>query len=159
MRMIDIHWLAGLLEGEGSFTCGSSLTIRVGMTDEDIVRRASEILDGSFSTTGRLTVTGKTVYQCYLHGSGAYSWMITLYLLMGKRRKEQIKTAVRQWFAKPGPSKGEQNAAAKLTTNKVKEIRRRVSGGTSHQKVADSFRVSRSTVGRIVNRDGWKHVL
>jgi hypothetical protein len=44
----ELHWLAGLLEGEGSFTAGPPSSprmpvISVNMTDEDVVARLGRI--------------------------------------------------------------------------------------------------------------------
>src|SRR5262249_13358763 len=42
---IDIAWLAGLFEGEGTVAVnGRSLTVRIGMTDRDVIVRAAEIM-------------------------------------------------------------------------------------------------------------------
>lgn len=54
--------------------------------------------------------------------------------------------------------KGEDRYNSKLTTNDVREIRKRCQDGESQHKVATAFHVSRQLVGDIVARKTWKHV-
>ena len=46
VKIIDIAWLAGLLEGEGCFRLdkGKYPIIRLGMGDEDVVVRAASLM-------------------------------------------------------------------------------------------------------------------
>lgn len=61
--------------------------------------------------------------------------------------------------AKNRQARGETNARAKLTKNKVIDIRSRyASGGTSHRKLAKEFNISRGYVSKIVNRKNWTHI-
>ena len=47
LTAIDIGWLAGLIEGEGNISInGRAFTIRVKMTDHDVILRAAQLLDG-----------------------------------------------------------------------------------------------------------------
>lgn len=55
--------------------------------------------------------------------------------------------------------RGEQHPRAKLTEDKVREIRHLRSGGQAYQKIADRFGVSRNTIGRIIRKERWAHVL
>lgn len=96
----NIHWLAGLLEGEGSFGFynGGPL-IQLNMCDYDIVEKAHKKL----SCTSKILILNKeytnhnTSYRITIQGSLAISWMFTLYSLMGKRRKNQITEAINKW--------------------------------------------------------------
>jgi hypothetical protein len=55
--------------------------------------------------------------------------------------------------------RGEDHHAARLTADKVREIRRRVvANGEPQAEVAQVFGVTQSTVGRICRREGWAHV-
>lgn len=53
---------------------------------------------------------------------------------------------------------GERNGIAKLTADKVVEIRRRMAAGEMRKSVAAAYEVSPATVTRIVQREGWRHV-
>lgn len=88
---IELGWLAGLLEGEGSFTMNSDskgVRVQLAMTDEDIVLRASIIIQ---------SITGKrhTVY-CYDAPKGKPDWSAAYKLgICGKDAKKVMKRIVR----------------------------------------------------------------
>lgn len=62
----------------------------------------------------------------------------------------------------PGPknaSRGEGRWSAKLTADDVREMRRLYeAGGVSQQQLADRYGIGQVHVGRIVNRQRWRHV-
>ena len=97
----NIEWLAGLLEGEGCFGFQShrkwNPRIDLAMTDEDVVARASSLMkDGKYWT--RYSHVGhKTQYCLRITGPRAIQWMMTLYLLMGHRRRGKIKEIITRW--------------------------------------------------------------
>ena len=98
MNLNNLRWLAGLLEGEGCFhfnpnrrSVGSYIWIKLAMTDKDVVEKAATIMgcnvQGPYIRKG---TTYKPVYVATLYGRYAVAWMMTLYQLMGTRRKEAI---------------------------------------------------------------------
>lgn len=56
-------------------------------------------------------------------------------------------------------ARGSRSGTAKLTEAQVSEIRIRATAGVLHRVLAAEFGVGRSTITRIVNRKGWRHVL
>lgn len=54
--------------------------------------------------------------------------------------------------------RGEENHAAKLTENAVREMRRRFAAGESITSIANSFAVARSAASRVLNGTTWRHV-
>src|SRR5260221_9352025 len=101
LLMKDLYWLSAIIEGEGCFTanrkgpyCYPKITVK--MTDEDIMRRVGNILgsnvhqykgqDDNFIRTMKC----KDTYQTTVTGIRARGWMMTLYPLMGERRKSRI---------------------------------------------------------------------
>lgn len=99
---IDIAWFAGIYEGEGYSTKGSSLRLTIGMTDRDIVARAAKIMGTpitkpyirpSYSDRPHL----KPMYTTSCFGGHAAGWMMTLYKFMGKRRRAQFRKFLRIW--------------------------------------------------------------
>jgi hypothetical protein len=89
---LDLHWLAGLLEGEGSFMPGEPSSpnaprISLAMTDFDIVRRAADLL--GIKSVGEYEGKNgwQTSYSFHLKGNRAIAVMRQLYPLMGARRK------------------------------------------------------------------------
>lgn len=106
----ELSWLAGLLEGEGSFlgpkphrSGRNDLRIKCMMSDEDVVARCFELLGGSLNSRQPNAcglVVGharKMVYTATLTGRRAASAMMALYPLMGDRRRRQISEAIKQW--------------------------------------------------------------
>ena len=98
-----IQWVAGLLEGEGCFynqSRGHNPIIQLGMTDLDIVVRVAKILGCHKVIKCKIDTRGKnpkSMYRTVLYGSLAIEWMMTLYTLMGTRRKEKIKECLLTW--------------------------------------------------------------
>lgn len=56
-----------------------------------------------------------------------------------------------------GIPRGDKHGMAKLTDEKVREIRRR--GNEKHQVLATEYGVSRRMIGNIIQRRNWAHVL
>jgi hypothetical protein len=106
----DIVWLAGFLEGEGFFTLvdGKGILMASDSTDLDVIEHAARIVsmpkvygpygNGVSKNTG---IPHKLKYRVQVHGKKAASWMMTLFPLMGTRRKEQIKKALLAWRERP----------------------------------------------------------
>jgi len=87
----DALWLAGLLEGEGTFDAhrGKYPRIRVGMTDRDVVGRAATLMGSSI----RLTLKPKPMsptWHAELSGDKAAAIMRELLPFMGTRRSGRI---------------------------------------------------------------------
>ena len=95
----DLFWLAGLLEGEGSFMHGppsapNTPRISINMTDEDIIARVAALFDVKYHHV-RLTPYGvergwKPSFVCTITGKRAIELMKILSPLMGNRRKSKI---------------------------------------------------------------------
>jgi hypothetical protein len=97
----DICWLAGLLEGEGCFRIDgrNNISIALTMADEDIVRRAASILRFPRSI-GKVIYDHpnyKDQYRIIVQGNFAAQWMMTLYPVMGQRRRAKIKECLDIW--------------------------------------------------------------
>ena len=101
----QIHWIAGLLEGEGTFnyttvgTDGKRGSIRVALstTDKDILLRFANLLGfGSVCTIQPYKSESgyrgyRLQYRWDASGVRAAGLMMTIYSLMGERRKERIR--------------------------------------------------------------------
>ena len=94
MSEVDLVWLAGLLEGEGTFDLqrGKYPRIRLTMTDRDIVGRAASLLD----STLRLTYARehKPLWSAEKQGPRAAEVMEAILPHMGARRSHQIATVL-----------------------------------------------------------------
>lgn len=112
VSMTDLHWLAGLLEGEGSFVnCRhkypggreyEQFVIQVCMTDKDPVEKVGRMLGGVTSEQKHRTKANKPVYRTAVQGARAIGWMQTLYPLMGVRRRAKIAECIRAFNESPG---------------------------------------------------------
>lgn len=99
----DIAWVAGILEGEASFTTSGRYNypgISLEMTDLDIVERVRTIVDplgivGVYERN-REGFT-KPSYRLSLNGTRAIQWMMTIYPLMSLRRKTKIRELLHYW--------------------------------------------------------------
>ena len=108
LKETDIAWIAGLLEGEGYFGIDNrskdryevsntppSPFIKISMVDEDIIERLSKLLDKSYFSPTRKTVTGKQVYTLHLGEKEKVLFVLQKILpYMGARRGERIKESI-----------------------------------------------------------------
>jgi hypothetical protein len=93
-----LAWLAGILEGEGTFrVSGYSPTITLRMTDKDIVRRVSLIFENKVRSFPPDKRGNKPYYITSAYGSRAASLMMTLFPFFGERRQDDIKTYLSIW--------------------------------------------------------------
>jgi len=98
-----VAWLAGLLEGEGTFTAkagrGSWVTISVEMCDRATVVRAAAMLGASaiWRDANDIDRGWKPTYITKVSGNQARPWMATVRSLMGHRRQAAIDRALASW--------------------------------------------------------------
>jgi hypothetical protein len=109
MNSCDLHWFAGLMEGEGSFGIWRHCMrhrrlpqtyryprLQLMMTDKDVVARAADLLGvkmqgpyGPYAQIGKLPV-----YRVACSGRRAVKIMQRLRPHMSKRRRAQIDRAI-----------------------------------------------------------------
>lgn len=87
----DLIWLAGLLEGEGTFDLHKKRypRIRLGMTDRDVVGRAASLMRARIRMSIPLDAT-KTMFHTEISGARAAEIMRSLLPYMGARRSARI---------------------------------------------------------------------
>ena len=94
----DLLWFAGLLEGEGYFgRANQTVRLDLWMTDLDVVERASRFVGSKVYHRKLRCSMRKPSYGFTLTGPKAASWMMTLYSLLGKRRRHQIAYSLLEW--------------------------------------------------------------
>jgi hypothetical protein len=138
ISVVDLHWLAGLLEGEGTFLAGPpsaprSPVIQFWMTDRDVVERAGALLDSAVMPHAPRRAHWKTTYAVRLCGPRAVVWMRRLWPLMGTRRRAQIDRAIASYGPDPRRVMDDEGAAAALLA---------LAGGESIKAVAERFGTS-----------------
>lgn len=101
MTEVELAWLAGLLEGEGSFLKPSpceptSVRIAVEMTDKDVIDKVSKLWNIRYCQTRkrRQNLNHKPTYRIQIKGRRAAELMVKLKPLMGERRQQQIQEAL-----------------------------------------------------------------
>jgi hypothetical protein len=115
----DLLWLAGLLEGEGTFMAGSpsaprSPVVQVSMADRDVVERVADLLDCAVTVVPARRNGWRTAYSARVKGPRAMEWMRRLRPLMGARRREQIDHAMASWAPDPTRHLDDRRAADAL---------------------------------------------
>lgn len=135
---LDLHWLAGLLEGEGSFIAGPPSAPRtpavvLTMADRDIVDRAAVLLDCAVGMIPARRDGWRDAYCVRVRGPRAVEWMRRLRPLMGHRRQGQIDRAIACYAPDPTRHLDDERAAAALE---------RLAGGESVKEVAQQFGTS-----------------
>lgn len=105
----ELAWLAGLLEGEGSFLVARCHVggkvypypkIVVGMTDCDVVERAAQLLGGNSVYPLPKKPNRKQAWRAQVTGWKAAELMRDLYPWMGQRRKLAISTILAEYDAR-----------------------------------------------------------
>jgi len=100
MEPADLRWLAGLLEGEGTFlrpvpSAPRAPLLRLAMTDHDVVRRAAALLERSVVSTKSERAQGhRTVFMVTVKGASAIRWMRVLRPYLSTTRQAQIDRAL-----------------------------------------------------------------
>lgn len=140
---LRLAWLAGLLEGEGTFlrpppSMPNCPIVSCRMTDRDVVEQVAaqfgpavmEIDKGEY----------RTEFAATLKGQGAVALMTDIRPLMGERRQQAIDAAL--YYYRP--------PARKLSFDVAKEIRRRFALGESVSSLARNYNVARQTIHPIL---------
>lgn len=102
IKLKNLYWLAGILEGEGCFSYSCSPGIKIGTTDKDIVDRVAKYFNKKSRGPYKYKINKKDVYYTEIFGIGAIEWMKILYPLMGIRRKQKIKEILKRFKKAPG---------------------------------------------------------
>lgn len=92
----EILWLAGLLEGEGSFTSNGwphhkGMCVKLQMTDEDVVAHAAQVMRTPLGKHAAPYCKGKLLWTTCASGDKAIAIARTVLPFMGQRRKARIE--------------------------------------------------------------------
>jgi Recombinase len=115
MTELEASWLAGLLEGEGSFNWYASEkeygkpTVKLAMTDFDIVERAAKIMGAKTVKSVKTerpdrleSLNYKPMFKCIVSTTKAAVLMEKILPYMGERRSAKIKELLDLWIKRPG---------------------------------------------------------
>lgn len=121
---LDLVWLAGLLEGEGSFDAhrGKYPRIRLAMTDRDVVGRAASLMDAGIRLSLHPAPASAT-WHTEISGERAAEIMRDILPYMGTRRSGRIADVLgvshfrsAEGKSSPGPIVGRPAGIAKPAT-------------------------------------------
>lgn len=147
----DLYWLAGLLEGEGSFLKGppskpNSPLISVEMKDEDIVARVSKLFGRAYHKLSSKKEGWSDTYRVQITGTRAMSLMRLLSPHMGSRRQEQISKALESY--NPNLKEEVYNSRVKLTEEILNQARISIQSGKTIRSIARELDVHHETLRR-----------
>lgn len=99
MKGNELYWLAGILEGEGSFCAGppskpNQPRIAVTSTDRDVIMKVHGLIGGTITQNKKRKPHHKDSWQLLMRGTKAVALMKVLKPLMSKRRRGQIEHAI-----------------------------------------------------------------
>lgn len=153
MEKTDLHWLAGLLEGEGYFALEHN-TPKIGlqMTDEDVVKKAAKLLWNAHVYTYKRNNFGfKRVYGITVRGKKLLPLFTQLLPLMGERRAEKIKEIINQYD--PHLSRKARIKRRALTEQQELEVYEKYnSGKVTFNQLGEEYGVNARTVSRATRR-------
>lgn len=124
LNEVEIAWIAGLLEGEGSFgldlrskkrykvsTAPAAPYMKISMVDEDVIARLSHLLNKTYFSPRRKTSTGKTVYILHVGDRETLEYLLPRLLpYFGARRTQRVQECIdaldawKIWYQQGGRS-------------------------------------------------------
>lgn len=149
-----LYWLAGYLEGEGSFLAGppsdpNMSRVQLQTTDEDISIEISAYLGVKYHRAN--PKKGYKVPFCILkRGRGAVDLMKVLFPFMSKRRKSQIQAAIKTYKVTP-----QRIVNAKLNKSDVEAIKSMRAEKMTFRQIAAHYGVSHPTIVRVCNGERY----
>lgn len=162
MEENEFYWLAGILEGEGSFLHGppsnpTSPAICIQMTDEDIIAKVARLFNRKYhkvKSKRYIENNWKPPFVTKIAGREAVDLMIKLKPLMGIRRANQIDEVVSKY-----KSIIVKNRNFRLLIEDVRNIKKLlVEGELTHKEIADIYGVERSSITYIHTGKSWAHI-
>lgn len=152
----ELYWLAGILEGEGSFCSGPPSdpnTSIIGMhtTDEDVAKRVCTLFGRVVSRSHtKEKAHYKDVFVARVTGGNARILMRTLKPLMSQRRQSQIDKALAAH--NPVAKLKAIELRKKLPESALNEIRMAHKSGESLRKIGKRYNVDHETVRQFIMR-------
>lgn len=109
MTEAEAAWLAGFLEGEGSFYTKNQPNrnylipiVKVNSTDKDVIERAAFLLGtSSLQFEPRRKEHWKDQWKVHIYGKRAVDIMQQILPWMGERRAAKIQEIIAAWEARP----------------------------------------------------------
>lgn len=143
----DLLWLAGLIEGDGCiWSQGKRAAIGLGLTDEDVIKKAACLLNCSYYSRPPHKEDWKPVYAFHIKSEKAIAIMDALYPYMGIRRQHQILKTKELWEMHCQESFSVNKRASLINRDVLIDEYR----NSSHRKLANKYDLSFSTIQKIL---------
>lgn len=145
----ELYWLAGILEGEGSFIPQREkypCQISIQMSDEDIIAKIANIFNVSYHSyypQKSIDKGWKKVYSTTLRGFKSIELMRKLQPLMGIRRSNKIQECIDSFYFKP---------TGKLTKNDELLIYSYFKNGLKPKEIAKLFPITHWRVYQVIRK-------
>ena len=102
MALDPFYWLAGILEGEGTFMSGppsrpNAPVVRISMTDRDVVERSAALLERAVTPVRARKAHYKPPFITQLRGADAVDLMRAVRPVLGTERTAQIDRVLGGW--------------------------------------------------------------
>uniref|UniRef100_A0A6M3J0I0 Homing endonuclease n=1 Tax=viral metagenome TaxID=1070528 RepID=A0A6M3J0I0_9ZZZZ len=105
LRIEDLYWIAGFLEGEGTFCrCGGTIQISASQVQKEPVEKLYKLLGGFLAHIERKNVSPKwnNYWRWGAYGETAELCMKAIFSLMSTKRKNKISEVLSWYASRPG---------------------------------------------------------
>ena len=151
-----IAWLAGYLEGEGSFmTTSDNVVVSLQTTDRDIAVRLSDLLNATVYASGKRAAHHKQAYILRITGARATYCMALVAPYMGTRRAARIDECLRVRESRRESRRSLPQHAQLVSDESLKHAWRARPPGTSLREFCRGIGIGRSSVSKRLNRMGF----
>lgn len=105
MDVCNLHWAAGFIDGEGSFSrCGGTIAVQAVQVEIWPINKLYDLFDGGINTFQRKEIksNGGVYYRWNAYGPRAAGIMLTLHPLLSPKRQGKIEELLDWWMKLPG---------------------------------------------------------
>lgn len=146
---ITYDWLAGYLEGEGSFIIqpnGQGIVVCATSTDLDVLKAIQDKYGGNLYKLKKREEHWKDCWRWQLRGKEAYSLCKIIKHLLFSRRREKCLTLIENYQNSYTVKKQKE---LKLRAEKIKELKQE---GLTHKAIAEKLNIHRTTVSHFLRK-------
>lgn len=147
MNSEELAWIAGWLEGEGSFiTRGTTCSVTASSTDLDVLERVRSLAGGRVHAITKRQAHWKDAWVWTLSGTPAYELMTRLLPWLGSRRAARAQEVLAQRDAYEA-ERASKTEALNAKRARMRELR---ATGMTHDQIARELGVHRTSVSHVL---------
>lgn len=144
-----IRWLAGFIEGEGSFICKYlGVKISIALTDLDVLETVQKNFGGTIYEVKRRQEHYKDTWVWVINGEKAYDLTRRLLPYLHSRRKIQALKLIDKY------ENAHRTLIRKAKRERIPIILDLRSKGLFHREIAEKLGVDRTTVSHVLRKHG-----